>query len=251
MTVDHSHHLNGCTAELLGELTILVGDPARVTLFAELLSTPEQIINNREFIGFSGLFNGTRVSIVSTGIGVGSTEIAVIELIACGAKRLVRIGGCGVWQDGIEAGDIIMNQAMARSPGMLNSYVPDSYPATACPRLFNQIYQYLVQQDQCVHSGIGLTAEGFYLSQGRDIHLFGQHEADNVLAYWRKRRILNAEMESAVIFILAALYGIPAANCLVAHVARGNDVWLPNLDYQRLHQQTAQSVIRSIISTIG
>ncbi|MCO6523830.1 MAG: nucleoside phosphorylase [Candidatus Schmidhempelia sp.] len=251
MSLNHSHHLSGCSVELLGELTILVGDPARVRLFAELLNAPEQIINNREFIGYSGLVNDTRISIVSTGIGVGSTEIAVIELIACGAKRFVRIGGCGVWQDGIEPGDIIMNQAMARSPGMLSSYVPDSYPAVACPSLLNQIYQYLVQQGQSVHTGIGLTAEGFYLSQGRDINLFGQQHADKVLAYWRKRKILNADMESAVIFILASLYGIPAANCLVAHVTRDNDIWMPELDYQRLHQQTAQSVIRSIISTIG
>lgn len=245
-----NHHLKGFSKQHAGELTILVGDPARVTLFTELLTNPQTIVNNREFVGVSGLFSGKPVSIMSTGIGSGSTEIAVIELIACGAKRLVRVGGCGAWQDHVHPGDIIMNNAMARTSGMLNSYVPDSYPAAACPILFNTIYQTLISQGHTVHSGIGLTTEGFYQSQGRDLNLFGHQEAQQQLEYWKMRRILNAEMETAVIYLLASLYGIPAANCLVAHVTRKDNAWVADLDYQTLHKAAAKAVIESIINSI-
>lgn len=245
-----NHHLIGFSKQHVGELTILVGDPARVILFSELLTNSQTIVNNREFIGISGLFEGKMISIMSTGIGTGSTEIAVTELIASGAKRLIRVGGCGAWQDHINPGDIIMNSAMARTHGMLNSYVPDSYPAVACPNLFNTIYQTLISQGHTVHTGIGLTTEGFYLSQGRDLNLFGQHEAQQKLEYWQKRRVLNAEMETAVIYLLASLYGIPAANCLVAHVTRKDNTWVSDLDYQTLHKTAAKAVIESIINSI-
>ncbi|WP_392558828.1 nucleoside phosphorylase [Orbus mooreae] len=244
-----NHHLSGFTKEHAGELTILVGDPARVHLFSELLTDSTVVVNNREFIAVSGLFNKQRISIISTGIGVGSTEIAVIELIASGAKRLVRVGGCGAWQDQVNPGDIIMNHAMARGTGMLSAYVPDNYPAVADPLLFNQIYQYLSKHNKCIHTGIGLTAEGFYLSQGRDLNLFGQSHAEQVMSYWQQRKILNAEMETAVIYLLGALYQIPVANCLVAHVSRKNNQWVGNLDYQSTHLNTAQLVIESIIPT--
>mgnify|MGYP005985935587 FL=1 len=243
-----NHHLKGFTEQDAGELTILVGDPGRVKLFAELLDSPKEIVNNREFICVTGLYQNTRISIASTGIGIGSTEIAVIELIQSGAKRLVRIGGCGAWQDHIQAGDIIMNHAMVRSQGMLSCYVPETYPASADPLLFNQIYRQFNQDDQ-IHTGIGLTAEGFYLSQGRDLNLFGQEEAQQVLSYWKKRQILNAEMETAVIYLLSALYRVPAANCLVAHVARSQDKWMSDADYQARHKYVAKTVIEAILHT--
>ncbi|XKM12892.1 nucleoside phosphorylase [Orbaceae bacterium ac157xtp] len=242
-----NHHLKGFSKQYAGELTILVGDPSRVELFSQLLDNPKTVVNNREFIGVSGTYAGETISIMSTGIGAGSTEIAVIELIACGAKRLVRVGGCGAWQDHVKPGDIIMNHAMVRSQGMLSSYVPDAYPASACPILYNEIYQNLISNGHVVHTGIGLTTEGFYLSQGRDLNLFGQQNAQNVLDYWQKRRILNAEMETAVIYLLASLYGIPAANCLVAHVTRKDNSWVADLDYQTLHKEAAKAVIESIL----
>lgn len=243
-----NQHLTNFTAELAGELTILVGDPARVKLFSELLHSVVEVTANREFIGVSGFYSGHRVSIMSTGIGIGSTEIAVIELIASGAKKLVRIGGCGAWQPYIKPGEIILNSAMARSSGMLSSYVPDSYPAVACPVLFHKIYSHLKKNSFIVHAGIGLTAEGFYSAQGRDISLFGQDDARSVIDFWSKRKILNAEMETAAIYILSSLYNIPAANCLVAHVSRENEHWLNEPDYHLLHKAAFTAVIESIVT---
>lgn len=86
-------HLNKVDAADLGEVTLLVGDPARVELISSDWEQSKLISKNREFILVSGIWKGKRVSICSTGIGAGSTEIAIIELIQSGAKKFVRLGG--------------------------------------------------------------------------------------------------------------------------------------------------------------
>lgn len=79
----------------------------------------------------NGYYKNQKVSVCSTGIGVGSTEICVSELLENGAKQIVRCGGCGAWRDDIEPGDIILNTGMARTTGLMTTYVPDTYPAVA------------------------------------------------------------------------------------------------------------------------
>lgn len=242
-----NRHLVGFTADDAGEVTLLVGDPGRVALFAELLTQAQEVTRNREFIAVTGYYHQQRVSIVSTGIGIGSTEIAVIELLQSGAKRLVRIGGCGAWQPLMQAGDIVMNVAMARTPGMLASYVPESYPAVADPQLFMTINQALCHASFIVHQGIGLTTDSYYHAQGRSLGLLPTDETDRIFTYWQQRKILNAEMETAIIYLLASLYQVPAANCLVVHVDRESGQWISGLDYQKRHLAVADVVLNSII----
>lgn len=71
----------------------------------------------REFVLVFGMFRGHHVSVCSTGMGVGSTEICVVSLIENGAKQIIRCGGCGAWRDDIVPGDIIIVRAMARTSG--------------------------------------------------------------------------------------------------------------------------------------
>lgn len=136
-----SEHLTHIKKGDLGKLTLIVGDPDRVDLISKDWQERKKLEDTREFILVVGKYKGYPVSICSTGMGIGSTEICIIELIENGAKQIVRCGGCGSWQGNIKTGSIIINTAMARTKGILSEYVPDTYPAIANPFLVNKIYK--------------------------------------------------------------------------------------------------------------
>ena len=244
-----SIHLKGLSNGVLGEATLIVGDPARVKLISDTWDNARPLTANREFDLVTGYFRGVPVSVCSTGIGAGSTEIAVTELIENGAKAIVRCGGCGAWQDGIKPGDIIVNSGMARSEGLMSAYVPESFPAVADPFLVSKICSSLSSSGFCVHSGIGLTSETYYLGLGRRPSFSKRLGPDpDFMNYWISRGILNCEMETAILFVLGALYDVPVANSLVVHVSRSNEKWASDSDYARVHKDAAAAVLSGILN---
>ena len=68
--------------EQLADTVILVGDPGRVALVAEHFDTKECEVANREFKTVTGTYKGKRMTVLSTGIGIGNIDICVTELDA-------------------------------------------------------------------------------------------------------------------------------------------------------------------------
>ena len=65
--------------EQLADTVILVGDPGRVALVAEHFDTKECEVANREFKTVTGTYKGKRMTVLSTGIGIGNIDISVTE----------------------------------------------------------------------------------------------------------------------------------------------------------------------------
>lgn len=70
---------------------------------AEYLENPVLVASNREFTTYTGMLDGEKVSVTSTGIGGPSAAIAMEELVRCGADTFVRIGTCGGMQPEVKA----------------------------------------------------------------------------------------------------------------------------------------------------
>ena len=68
--------------EQLADTVILVGDPGRVELVASFFDTRECNVSNREFNTVTGTYKGKRMTVLSTGIGIGNIDISVTELDA-------------------------------------------------------------------------------------------------------------------------------------------------------------------------
>jgi uridine phosphorylase len=97
------------TAEL-AERVLLPGDPQRALAVAQaLLESPPRMFNHtRGLWGYSGLAaDGEPLTIQATGLGGPSAAIVCEELIALGARRLVRIGTCAALDDGLALGSLI------------------------------------------------------------------------------------------------------------------------------------------------
>ena len=80
--------------EPVAERVLLPGDPGRALRLAnQLIDAPRMLNHHRGLWGYSGLAaDGEPLTIQSTGLGGPSAAAVVAELVALGARRLVRVG---------------------------------------------------------------------------------------------------------------------------------------------------------------
>ena len=122
--------------EQIADIVLLVGDPGRVAMVAENFDSVECRVSNREFNTVTGTYKGKRMSVLSTGIGIGNIDISVTELDALAnidfktrqvkeQKRqltLVRLGTSGALQPDIKVGDVVYARTSVGFDGLLNYY---------------------------------------------------------------------------------------------------------------------------------
>ena len=231
--------------EQLADIVVLVGDPGRVALVAEHFDHIECKASNREFNTVTGTYKGRRMTVLSTGIGIGNIDISVTELDALAnvdfetrqekaEKRqltLVRLGTSGAIQPDIRVGELVFARTSIGFDGLLNYYkgrnevcdldmerafithtgwnelLPKPYCIDADPAL-------LALFEDVAREGITIAAPGFYAPQGRWVRLEPQDPGLNekIESFdYRGRRITNFEMESSALAGLAALMGHRAA----------------------------------------
>lgn len=75
------YHLN-LLPEQIADTIILVGDQDRVARVSKYFDRIEEKVNKREFVTHTGLLNGKRLSVISTGIGTDNIDIVLNELDA-------------------------------------------------------------------------------------------------------------------------------------------------------------------------
>ncbi len=231
--------------EQIADIVILVGDPGRVALVAEHFDRIECNVSNREFDTVTGTYKGRRMSVLSTGIGIGNIDISVTELDALvnvdfatrreksEKKRLtlVRLGTSGALQPDIAVGEFVYARTSVGFDGLLNYYAGRNEVCDlALERAFtahtgwNELLPkpYFVDADPTLtelfrdttREGITIAAPGFYGPQGRWVRIAPQDPELNrkIESFeYEGRRITNFEMESSALAGLAALMGHRAA----------------------------------------
>ena len=154
----------------IGSYVILPGDPGRCRQIAAYLDNPQKIAENREFTTYTGILDGVKVSVVSTGIGGPSAAIALEELIHCGAHTFIRVGTSGGMQPEVLGGDLVIATGAVRMDGTGTEYAPIEYPATAHFDVVQALQQAAVQSGHRFHIGVVQCKDSFY----------GQHEPENM-----------------------------------------------------------------------
>ncbi len=201
--------------EDVGAYGILPGDPGRCQAIAAYLDSPRLVGHNREYVSYTGLLEGERVTVTSTGIGGPSAAIALEELARCGLKTFVRVGTCGGIQTHVQGGDLVIASSAVRMEGTSREYAPLEYPATADFGLTCHLAQgaakLAAQANVRVHVGVVQCKDSFY----------GQHSPERMpvsgelLAKWeawKRLGVLASEMESAALFVAGAALGLRGAS---------------------------------------
>jgi uridine phosphorylase len=178
---------------------IVCGDPARASRIAEQLTDVVLLGEKREYRTYRGQFAGLPVTVSSHGIGAPGAAIAFEELIAAGARRIVRLGTCGGMQPESQAGDLVVATAAVDYTGYGRYAVPSGYPAVADPDLALALRQAAAEHGRSCRSGIVLTSDNFY---------DGAYPAAPTYQTLSDANVLAVEMECAALFIVGTLRGI-------------------------------------------
>jgi len=99
--------------ENIAPLVLMPGDPLRAKYIAEHFLDNYILVNDvRNMYAYTGNYKGKRVSIVSSGMGIPSCAIYVIELYKFfGVEKIIRIGTCGSINKDCHVRDLILAEA--------------------------------------------------------------------------------------------------------------------------------------------
>jgi uridine phosphorylase len=201
----------------VAETVLLPGDTDRVETIVAQWDGAEEVAHHREYHTYTGRYDGTPVTVTSTGIGAPSAAIAVEELARVGADTFVRVGSCGAIQPEMEIGDLVITAGGVRQEGTSDAYVRKSYPAVADHEVVAALVAAAERLGYDYHVGHTASTDSFYAGQGREG--FGGYESpegEALLAELREANVKNFEMEASAILTLANVYGLRAgAVCTV------------------------------------
>jgi purine-nucleoside phosphorylase len=181
----------------LAERVLLPGDPHRALFVAQaLLERPIMFNHRRGLWGYTGTAaDGEPVTVQATGMGGASAAIVTEELIALGARRLVRIGTCGALDGSSAMGELVVAERALAEDGASRA----------------------LGADGAVVADPGLTAAlaraGARLVTAVTTDLFFEPRED-VEESWLSRGASVVEMEAAAVLRVAALRGAEAACAL-------------------------------------
>ena len=199
-----------CKPGDVARYVLLPGDPARVATISARWAEGREIANHREHVTATGrLRDGGPISACSTGMGGGSTAIALEELLAVGADTFIRVGTCAAIQPEIACGDVVIHTGAVRLDGASPEYVRIEYPATGHHLLVLALVQAAERLGVRYHLGVSASTATFYPGQGRPGHRgYTQSHVEQVMPDLQKAGVLTFEMEAATIFTILGLYGM-------------------------------------------
>ena len=182
----------------IAETVLMPGDPYRAKWAAETFLKDAVCVNQvRGMLGFTGTWNGHRVTIQGSGMGMPSLSIYANELIRdFGAQTLIRIGSCGGMQDHVGIRDVVL--AMTAST-----------VSTPSRGIFREL-NFAPSADWGLLSAAAAAAQ----TLGAKTHVGGIYSSDvfyderpDLNEQMERHGILAVEMEAAELYTLAARYG--------------------------------------------
>lgn len=204
----------GVGPEDIGKYVILPGDPKRCAKIAAYLKNPILVADSREFTTYTGMLEGEKVSVTSTGIGGPSAAIALEELSKCSAHTFIRVGTCGGMQEEVLGGDLVIANGAVRMEGTSREYAPLEYPAVPDFTVTSALVQAAQAAKRRYHVGVVQCKDSF----------FGQHEPEVMpVSYeleqkwqaWLRMGCLASEMESAALFTAGSFLRVRVGSCFL------------------------------------
>lgn len=176
---------------------LMPGDPLRSEFIAKNYLTDAVLVNDvRGVHGYTGYYNGKRVSVMASGMGQPSIGIYSYELYNFfGVENIIRVGSCGSFSKDLHVRDIIVAMGACTNGNYASQY---NLPGTFCPIADFDLVRRAAEE--CEKAGVNyrvgniLSSDTFYNDAGRDME-------------FAKMGVLGVEMESAALYCNAARAG--------------------------------------------
>lgn len=187
---------------------LMPGDPLRAKFIAETFLEEARLVNNvRGIGGYTGFYQGKRVSVMASGMGMPSMGIYSYELFRFyEVDHIIRIGTAGAIRADLKLRDVVAGMGACTNSSFAKQYqLPGDYAPIASYRMLKTAV------DTAKQLGIDLIVGNLYSSD-----TFYDEREDGLLR-WQKMGVLAIEMEAAALYMNAALTGKEAlAICTIS-----------------------------------
>jgi purine-nucleoside phosphorylase len=199
----------------IAPLVLLPGDPLRAKWIAEtFLEDAKCYTEVRGMLGFTGTWNGHRVSVQGSGMGQPSMAIYVNELFKeYDVRSIIRVGSAGALTEKVKIRDIVIASGACTDSSMNKiRFEGLDYAPVADFRLLAAAASVAGDRDD-VHVGLIFSGDSFYSARPELLTRMVEHG------------VLAIEMEASALYTLAAGFGRRAL-CIATisdHIVTGEE----------------------------
>ena len=188
---------NQAPAGSIAPAVLMPGDPLRADYIAHrYLKDAELLSRVRGIPVYTGLFRGVKVSVMASGMGAGSMGIYSHELFHdYNVQRILRVGTAGGLSPRLQLRDLVLALSCSTDSGFAAQFeLPGQYaPCASLP---------LPQAAARTAEDMGLRVQAGMLFSGAAFHY-----RDDYLRRWADAGALAVEMETAALYMNAAIAG--------------------------------------------
>ena len=183
--------------EDIAKTVLMPGDPLRSEFIAKTFLTNPVLVNDvRGVHGYTGEYNGKKVTVMASGMGQPSIGIYSYELFNFyDVDAIIRVGTCGSFHPDLHARDIIVAMGACTNGNYAMQY---KLPGTFAPIADFGLVRRAVEE--CEKAGVNYKVGNIFSS---DIF----YDEANSGMDWAKMGVLGVEMESAALYCNAARAG--------------------------------------------
>lgn len=223
----------------MADVVIMPGDPQRSKFIAdEYLSMPVLVNNIRGIQGYTGLYQGKRVTVMASGMGIPSISIYAYELYNFyDVDTIIRVGTAGSIDPRMRIGDLLFaHTALTDSDFMKHFRLPEGYVAHPDEALLNKALDIALHRNVRFFNGIVLTEEIYYAQEDEDI-----------LDYWAGEGVSAFEMEAAALYANAEQAGKKALSMFtISNDIRTGEEMDPLERRSSLHEMAEVALLTAI-----
>ena len=179
------------------ETVLMPGDPLRAKFIAETFLENAELVNNvRGIPGYTGYYNGKRVSVMASGMGMPSIGIYSYELYNFyDVKNIIRIGSAGAIHPDLKIMDIAIGMGACTNSNYVSQYgLPGNLAPIASFELLRKAVDTAEDMGLSFKVGNLYSSDTFYDDMSR-------------LGEWQRMGVLAVEMEAAALYMNAMRAG--------------------------------------------
>ena len=176
---------------------LMPGDPLRSKFIADTFLEDARLVNNvRGVQGYTGTYKGVPVSVMASGMGMPSMGIYSYELFSqYGVENIIRIGSAGAISSRLKLRDVIAGMGACTDSNFAHQYnLPGQFAPIADFTLLEAAVSAARELGIEMPVGNLLSSDVFY-------------DASDSTMRWAEMGVLAVEMESAALYMTAAMLG--------------------------------------------
>ena len=218
-------HISCIDKSKIAKIVLMPGDPLRAKYIAQNYLTDFELFTDvRNILGYTGYYNGNKISVMGSGMGMPSIGIYSYELFSFyDVDTIIRIGSAGSYDENVNVYDTLI--------------VKDAYSESSFAKVAFNDKSKIMKPSKLINNKLKKAADklGISYKYGR-IHssdVFYGNDANHYKDLRNNKGCLAVEMESFALFANAKALGKNAACLLTISDSLVNGVKTTSLERER------------------